>query len=626
MKCNRFFKLVTYGIILLVTLSLSIRLEAQVKVDKKKKSKKMEVLKKQRTYQAKDIQLLRKVELSKYTVPSGPKSVIATRNVSSSNGNKQMRLIKNLPAKELTVKTLSNLKADEENCRIIVKEATGANYESNLFTKMDNVIYPGALLDGNTILNGGFRPVVKNRSNAVLFTPDLPFRTADDAVIVVTRPTAAAVNQAIVEMRSKPLVDNANVPAQIIKKSTEVFSEEDLMISLDVHARSLFGSVRNTFNFSSEEKSHTFLVSITQVYYTVYMNPYPKAEDYFAGNTNIPNNLMYVSSVSYGRRGVLSIQIKDTEKAVANRFKASLNAIIASGKVELDTKWNEIINKSEITGFIFGGNPEQYLAPVSGSSPREVIAKFNEFLAEGANYSLSSPGVPLSFTIRSIDDNSLCGIEQTVNPLNVMKCYDWIVRVKMDRIYLNEAADNGDCEELFGRITAHLDPSGTQVNCEPFTPNPFADKYTKYDERYIKKECKGGTSPLAIPAPDHFLFKRSHRNYLELCEREMLHFTLRDKHYRDFPLKSDDIPHAVFVIRGDLTEYDGSDGAADYQDGLPEDMEIRFPVSSLFNYQAKKKTITQRFIHTGGARNLNRGLVKVYYTIEVLPFTSSQIQ
>lgn len=86
----------------------------------------------------------------------------------------------------------------DEICTYVEYEA-GKSFDDNfILDPQTDVIYPGALIDGSSILSGDYRPVNIARGSITIYTK---FMNKDVGLSkIVTNPNGATINQAIKEL------------------------------------------------------------------------------------------------------------------------------------------------------------------------------------------------------------------------------------------------------------------------------------------------------------------------------------------------------------------------------------------------------------------------------------------
>jgi len=198
-------------------------------------------------------------------------------------------------------------------------------------------------------------------------------------------------------------------------------------------------------------------VRYTQAYYTVDLDAPAAPSALFAhdiGLADIQAKIdaqrppVYVSSVTYGRMVLFTFESQYS----AEEMSAALDFAYSGGvdvKGDVSVTYKDIISQSKITAFILGGDAG---AAVQTIDSYDALITF---IKSGGNYSRQSPGAPIAYKLSYLKDNSPARMSFTTN-YEVVDCtrVSQRVRVTLQSIAVDVAADSGDDLELYGLITA----------------------------------------------------------------------------------------------------------------------------------------------------------------------------
>lgn len=160
------------------------------------------------------------------------------------------------------------------------------------------------------------------------------------------------------------------------------------------------------FDFKTESSSTKLLVDFTQAYYTVDVDVPGRPSDLFAPEVTVDdlarsmgegNPPMYVQSITFGRRAVLSVESDRTSEEVTAALDLTLNALI-DASLQLDMHTRSIIDSLEMKVFVLGGAGEAGVKSIEGF---DGLVKY---IQEGADYSASSPGAPIAYKLAYLDN------------------------------------------------------------------------------------------------------------------------------------------------------------------------------------------------------------------------------
>ncbi len=87
------------------------------------------------------------------------------------------------------------------------------------------------------------------------------------------------------------------------------------------------------------------------------------------------------------------------------KIQASFDAFVSSGGLTVETELRNILSESSVKGVILGGSATDAIKVVNNP------ATLKNYLINGSNFDVNtSPGVPLSYTLRFIKDNSIASV------------------------------------------------------------------------------------------------------------------------------------------------------------------------------------------------------------------------
>jgi thiol-activated cytolysin len=327
--------------------------------------------------------------------------------------------------------------------------AAGYN-EQIVLNPQTDVIYPGALVKGESILDGTYTLIPAIRKPITISTS---LMGASKVSVVVNDPKLSTVREAVNSLLSQ----NYDVPpANLAFTIEDAYSEEQLNLSLRVSYKAGIANVNAGFDFSNKKIKTRLVAKFIQNYYTLDMDMPSQPSDLFDGNvdqalfgTYMP---MYVSSVTYGRMALFTIE----SELDAMEVKAALNGSYTNLTADSNNDFEKISTKSTMKVFVLGGSGGTASAAING------FADFKKHIKEGGNYSKASPGAPIAYKLRYIRDNSIGRIVFSANyPITTTfprtdNMHDIKTRLLK---FVTDVTDAGDYCELYGHITSK--PNGS---------------------------------------------------------------------------------------------------------------------------------------------------------------------
>ncbi|QNK64013.1 thiol-activated cytolysin family protein [Pedobacter sp. PAMC26386] len=294
------------------------------------------------------------------------------------------------------------------------------SFKSNVFViapEMGLNIYPGAILDGASIGADVFAPRQLQNISAnirpINLSTSMPISGAKVAQTLMARPSSdnAFVRNALKDLNS---INPGKTGAARLQYEMTSFSNYDMLKTLYGYNKNLnlffYKNGGATVN-GTQTINHTtgFVLKFFQQNFTVDVDvPSDNSELFDPTGLDLPaitkgNNPYYVSSVTYGRMGIMSIESNSDSASVYNAVTKQigiLQGLVGVGSSLTDAEQN-IINSAEIRYAITGPNGD-----VTSLRTINSAAGFVQAFTESATYSMDAPGVPISFRLRYLGSDT----------------------------------------------------------------------------------------------------------------------------------------------------------------------------------------------------------------------------
>jgi hypothetical protein len=160
------------------------------------------------------------------------------------------------------------------------------------------------------------------------------------------------------------------------------------------------------------------------------------------------NPLCYISSVTYGRLFVLVYESAASELELQQALNFAYSGGVASGSISDTLAYNQVMAKTKVSVVQIGGDASAGLLLTDPKNFDNITG----FLAQGASFSPSNVGAPISYTIKYLRDASLVRMSSTME-------YDYTERTPL-------ASHSEPTASTFGvflssaYVTSSTDPSG----------------------------------------------------------------------------------------------------------------------------------------------------------------------
>ncbi len=321
-----------------------------------------------------------------------------------------------------------------------------------------DVIYPGALLKGESIPTGEYIPITSDRAPITL-SASLT-NISGSPVVDIEDPKLSTVREGIKTILDQEVT--GATPARVSFEITQVYTEQQLNVAIGANYRSAGQKVSAAIDFSNTTKRNKFVLKYLQTYYTIDMDLPNDPSDLFNSLPDLSvlgsTAPVFVSSVAYGRMVIYTIETNSSETEI----NAALSATFASGDGTVDAGFKQTIDESTIKGLIIGGSGSGAAQAING--PSEVYA----FISEGGDYSRDSPGAPLAYKLRFIKKGTPVAriVLSTEYPIRNCDLAYPRFRVTINNISRSSGGDM----EIYGYIGARLWSNGDWVRSNPDNP------------------------------------------------------------------------------------------------------------------------------------------------------------
>jgi thiol-activated cytolysin len=358
--------------------------------------------------------------------------------------------------------------SDDYVCSVKRYKAAPGYSELFLMDPTTDVIYPGALLKGESIITGEYIPIIAKRKPLTISVSlqnisGSPSRKVED-------PKLSTIRESINDILSSELT--GATPARISFEIQEVHSVEQLKLAIQGNYNGSKVNISAGFDFNKQDVRSRFLVRFLQIYYTIDIDLPTQPSDFFETMLGLEklgsSSPVYVSTVTYGRMVLFTVESNYSSSEINAALNAAFSSAVRSGSISIESQYSRMINNSTLKAFILGGSGADAVLAVNG------VEGVTEFITKGGNYTKDSPGAALSYKLRYLKDNSVTNVI-LASEYNVRQCQKVFSKyeVKLERIICyNGDGDNTEAE-LFGYIAVT-------------SPDSISDTLWNFDEKHYQ--------------------------------------------------------------------------------------------------------------------------------------------
>lgn len=293
-----------------------------------------------------------------------------------------------------------------------IKKGGGGNSGFPLFSPNSSVIYPGNMLQGNSLNQATPNIIAVERAGGNISTD-----VADGNIqpsFEVEKVSKSEVTNAI-----NAIIDGSTgvVPANFNFSYHNIQSREQFALEVGVDIETAFTELEAHLSFSTENDYNRYYVSLEQSYYTMSYDIPTSLDQLFAPSVT-PDDLAryvgdgnpatYISDVTYGRIYYMLIESTSTNTEMQAAIAGSFNGITTDvdGSVEVD--YLASLENLKIQVFAYGGLATQSIETI-GVTDLGVLVNL---LAESSDI---RSGKPISYVVRSVYDNQIVSTQLATN-------------------------------------------------------------------------------------------------------------------------------------------------------------------------------------------------------------------
>lgn len=313
------------------------------------------------------------------------------------------------------------IEGEQWNCTTTTYDALSAGGGNNgfpLFNPNASVIYPGSLLQGNSLKQATPNVIAVDRAGGTISYDLINGNTQSYFHVDTVRKSSIqnAMNQIVAN--SPP-----DLPANFTFNYSQVQSEQALALSLGIDYSTAFTDVSSEFSFSSGSSLNRILVKLKQSFYTMSFD-IPTSDAGIYAPSVTPSDLAqyvgpgnpaaFISDVTYGRIYYMLIESTSSYTEMEAQINASFTGVAASADADIDGSYLSNLDELKIKVMAFGGEATSTLLTVGESDLGNLV----DLLAESTTI---STGVPISYVVRSVLSKQIVSV-QLATEYDVTEC------------------------------------------------------------------------------------------------------------------------------------------------------------------------------------------------------------
>jgi hypothetical protein len=345
---------------------------------------------------------------------------------------------------------------------------------SSFLTVSDNAlgIYPGALYTFNDFMLGNWlKEVGVGKRNPLQISTDNYANSTGNVSVPVNNPTSVSINSAVASLVRNSSVQGVSA-SQIGQYSHQ---QNQASFLLGISGGGAYSGFAASGSFSyNKQSNHIFMTCDFRIpLYTLSTN-YP--ENGFLTDPNLEKtpNLIVVSSVTYGTRVLVNIDIDENNLSTEAKAKFKYGDPNTAGfNIDLNFLLQNKDIKTTVNSYVVGASPKNLGNPTT----IQDIYKFVDACIQNTNYQTAKP---LSYTLSTMSGD-LIAIKSATDEYVVKNCTpkNSIVYLRSFKI---KVYTKGNYKEQGSNFVAHLKSAGGSKNLVSSLNNNSKFGPDKFDE------------------------------------------------------------------------------------------------------------------------------------------------
>jgi len=294
-----------------------------------------------------------------------------------------------------------------------VKEDKGVE-DIRLMGYADDVLWPGALFNGNGLNNCQFNPIILPRNPLTLsINLDQSQDVTSPLSETVSEPKLSSMRDGMSKLINRVFQSKPNVPARVDFEELQVYSETQLRIAVKTSYEDFANKVKANFDFTKTTQRTKIISRYTQIYYTINIDHPANPTDFFPSSlsvdelrTKLPQGSkpVYLSGIDYGLVAYTCIETNESfqnmESALKYAYTGNFTAEVY-GKVTV----SQMLENSSIKIIVYGGSTKGIAGNLTG------IDGFKKIVDANTNFNESTTPVPLVYKFRNLANNQFADLK-----------------------------------------------------------------------------------------------------------------------------------------------------------------------------------------------------------------------
>lgn len=303
-------------------------------------------------------------------------------------------------------------------CQLQKMKWAAGDENALLLDPTPEVIFPGSLIESYSVTDGSYRPIIFPR-RPMLISTSLTNISGSTKETILDPSKKSSAQDAVNLLLQRTI--NGKIPAKMTKDIEKVYAMEQASLAVGARFNGWGAKVAAKFNWSDKKIKQRFIVKFYQEFCNISTDLPAKPSCIFDSLPPVrilgSYSPVFVSNVKYGRVVLFLWETESDDEQIEASLNASYSTLAAGGGITSNAKFREIMQKSKMQVLAFGGDPAM---AARINSPETM----QEFIVNSAEFTPTSQGVMIGYTLRFLKDNSVAKIvkatEYTVRTCEVV--------------------------------------------------------------------------------------------------------------------------------------------------------------------------------------------------------------
>lgn len=286
-----------------------------------------------------------------------------------------------------------------------------------------NYIYPGSILEGNSISNQRYKPIFVTNRNPITVSMTLTHTKPKKTSRTISNPTLSKFNDYVNEMVTDGSFKQSE-KFMFQQKRFTFYDEIKSAFGTNIDTRGLFSSRKENSTEKREKilKTTGMYVKFFQSSFTVNMDIEPLSSQPIKGSTNFEP--VYVSSVTYGRLGILVFETDFSYNFAEKCIRKEFERIFQNKTTTLTDEERSFFDTTDFKILIIGGDSDYSVQTIKG---------YSHFLnlIHNSTFSSTGYGVPIACSFTYANTHKIVETEFT----NTIHIEPLFVKERQERGY-----------------------------------------------------------------------------------------------------------------------------------------------------------------------------------------------